>query len=87
MLGYHEIQLTNLLFQTSNNFHNCSIATEVLRLATTDEVGIILDAATVSIVGSIFERVLLVVEVTNELSIEISLTLDHVKYGCSAAVH
>ncbi|KAG5621727.1 hypothetical protein H5410_006945 [Solanum commersonii] len=62
-----------------------SIAIEALELAATDEVGIILDEAIVLIVESIFERVLLVVQVRNEEFVEISLTLDRVKYGCSAS--
>ncbi|KAG5608927.1 hypothetical protein H5410_020208 [Solanum commersonii] len=62
-----------------------SVAIEALGLAAIDEVGIISDEATVLIVGSIFDRVLLVVQVRNEESVEISLTLDRVKYGCSAS--
>ncbi|KAG5605109.1 hypothetical protein H5410_026601 [Solanum commersonii] len=61
-----------------------SVATEALGLAAIDEVGIISDKVDVLIVESIFERVLLVVQVRNEEPVEISLTLDHVKYGCSA---
>ncbi|KAG5600718.1 hypothetical protein H5410_032088 [Solanum commersonii] len=62
-----------------------SIATEALGLAAPDGMGIISDEATVLIVGSIFDRVLLVVQVRNEESVQISLTLDRVKYGCSAS--
>uniref|UniRef100_M1B3T1 Uncharacterized protein n=1 Tax=Solanum tuberosum TaxID=4113 RepID=M1B3T1_SOLTU len=61
------------------------VATEALGLAATDGVAIILDEATVLIVESSLDRVLLVVQVRNEKSIEISLPLDRVKYGCSAS--
>ncbi|KAG5584293.1 hypothetical protein H5410_044727 [Solanum commersonii] len=56
-----------------------------LGLAATDEVGIISDEATVLIVESIFEQVLLVVQVRNDEFVEISLTLDRVKHERSAS--
>ncbi|KAG5584842.1 hypothetical protein H5410_045276 [Solanum commersonii] len=62
-----------------------SVAIEALGLVTIYEVGIISDKVTVLIVVSIFERVLLVVQVRNDESVAISLTLDGVKYDCSAS--
>lgn len=61
------------------------VAIEALGLVKTDEVGIISDEATVLIEESNFERVLSIVQVRNDESVEISLTLDHVKYECSAS--
>ncbi|KAK4729549.1 hypothetical protein R3W88_022537 [Solanum pinnatisectum] len=60
------------------------VAIEALGLAATDKVGIISDEATVLIVEYIFDRVLLVVQVRNEESVLICLTIDRVKYECSA---
>ena len=62
-----------------------SAATEALGSAAIDGVGIISDEAKVWIVGSIFERALLVVQVRSEESVEIPLTLDRLKYECSAS--
>ncbi|KAG5617913.1 hypothetical protein H5410_017737 [Solanum commersonii] len=62
-----------------------SVATEALGLAVIDGVTIISGEKTVLIVESILNRVLLVVQVRNAESVEISLTLDRVKYECSAS--
>ena len=62
-----------------------SISIEELELAAADEEGIISDEATVLIVKSIFDRFILLFEVRNEDSVEFSLTLDRVKYECSAS--
>ena len=62
-----------------------SVAIEALGLAATDGVGIISDEVVVLIVESIFERILLVVQVRNGESEAIFLTLDRVKYECSAS--
>ena len=62
-----------------------SVANEALGLVMVDEVGIISDEVTVFIVGYIFDRVLLVVQVRNEESVDIPLTLHRVKYECSAS--
>lgn len=60
-----------------------SISTEELGFVAAYEVEIILDEVIVLIIESIFEQILLVVEVRNDESIEISLTLNRVKYECS----